>query len=535
MNKKFFLLFNKPRIFVLIFFFVYLAIGISIYKDYGISWDEPWHREIASVSAKYMASIFMPDFQPPAFASLPALANYPMKQYGIVFDFPMYVADHLLGYNGAMPEVYYLRHLCTFLLFYISVFFFYLIVRNRFNSWALGLTGCLFMILSPRFFAESFYSKDIVFLSLFIISIYFFLRYLHQKTIVNSFLFALATALVVDQRITAIFIPFLAVFMTCLDEIKMGRIFNQLPKRLLPLFIYLITFSFFMVLFWPYLWENPARNLMDAFVSMSRFSADYAILYRGEFIKSTAVPWHYIPVWILITTPILYTFFFLLGAFLTIKEMTRSGVKIYSNDRERHDFLALLLFAAPLTAVIVLNSTLYDGWRHMYFIFAPFLLMVMTGFAWLTDMIKKVSSGRERRAAFFISAVIVVCLASTLYQMVRYHPFQNVYFNRLAGNNVGRNYELDYWGLSFRRGLEYVVKNDNRPVIGLATNAIIPMKNNSIFLDKQDIRRLRLANIHEADYFLTNYRWHPQPYPLDNEVYSVSVDNLKIMSVFKLR
>jgi hypothetical protein len=117
---------------------------------------------------------------------------------------------------------------------------------------------------------------------------------------------------------------------------------------------------------------------------------------------------------------------------------------------------------------------------------------------------------------------------------VRYHPFQNVYFNRLAGNNVGRNFELDYWGLSFRRGLEYIVKNDNRPVIGLAANAIIPMINNSVFLDKQDIGRLRLADIRQADYFLTNYRWHPQPYQLANEVYSVSVDNLTIMSVFKL-
>jgi len=535
MNKKFLLLLKRPRACVLIFFLLYFALGVSIYKDYGISWDEPWHREIASVSAKYMASIFMPDFQPPEFASLPALATYPMKQYGIVFDFPMYVADNLLGYNGTMPEAYYLRHLCAFLLFYVSVFFFYLIVRNRFDSRALGLTGCLFLILSPRIFAESFYSKDIVFLSLFIISIYFFLRYLHKKTIVNSLLFALATALVVDQRITAIFIPFLAVFVTCMDEIKMGQMFNQLPKRLLPLFIYLVSFSFFMVLFWPYLWENPVRNLMDAVVSMSRFAADYEILYRGEFIKSTTVPWHYIPVWILITTPILYTFFFFLGTFLTIKEMIKNGIKIYTSDRERHNFLVMLLFAVPLTAVIVLNSTLYDGWRHMYFIYAPFLLMVMTGFAWLTGMIKEVRSGRERRAAFFIAAVIVVCLVSTFYQMVRYHPFQNVYFNRLAGNNVGRNFELDYWGLSFRRGLEYIVKNDNRPVIGLAANAIIPMINNSVFLDKQDIGRLRLADIHQADYFLTNYRWHPQPYQSANEVYSVSVDNLKIMSVFKLR
>jgi len=534
-NKKLSSRFNIPRIYVLIFFLVYLAIGASIYKDYGISWDEPSHIVIASITAKYLASIFMPGFQPPEFASVPLLAEYAGPQYGVIFDLPMYVADRLLGYNGAMPEAYYLRHLCTFLLFYVSVFFFYLIVRNRFESRALGLIGCFFLILSPRIFAESFYGKDVVFLSLFIIVIYFFIRYLNRKTLVNAVLFALATAIAVDQRITGAFIPFLAVLVTIIDEMKARRSFSNLHKRLFPLFVYLISFSFFTVLLWPYLWENPVRNFINAFGVMSKFPVTYYVLYMGTFIKSTEVPWHYIPVWMLITTPIIYIFFFLAGLFWAIKGIIKSGIKIYSNDRERQDFLFLLLFVVPLAAVIVLNSALYDGWRHLYFIYAPFLLIAMTGAARLLGIIKEVRSGRERLAAFFIAAVIVLCVISTAYQMIRYHPFQNVYFNTLAGDKVDQNFDLDYWGLSFRKGLEYIVKNDSRPTIGLAANVIPPIINNLIFLEKQDIRRLIRADIHQADYFMTNYRWHPQPYPLANEVYTISVNNIKIMSVFKLR
>ena len=63
-NKKLSWLFNIPRSYVLIFFLIYLTIGVSIYQDYGISWDEPVHREIASVTAKYLASIFLPGFHP---------------------------------------------------------------------------------------------------------------------------------------------------------------------------------------------------------------------------------------------------------------------------------------------------------------------------------------------------------------------------------------------------------------------------------------------------------------------------------------
>ena len=284
------------------------------------------------------------------------------------------------------------------------------------------------------------------------------------------------------------------------------------------------------------LWENPVLNFINAFGVMNRFPISYYILYLGTFIRSTEVPWHYIPLWILITTPIIYTFFFLIGFFLSIQGMIKNRIKLYSNDRERQDFLFILLFVAPLAAVIVLNSALYDGWRHLYFIYAPFLLIAMIGAARLLGLIAESRSSRERCAAFFIVAVIVLSMITTSYQMIRYHPYQNVYFNTLAGSNVGQTFELDYWGLSFRQGLEYIVKSDKRPVIGLTANVIAPMINNAVFLEKQDISRLRRANdIHQADYFLTNYRWHPQPYKSANEVYSISVDNQKIMSVFKLR
>jgi len=533
--EKLALLGNKSRLGVLIFFAAYLALGVSLYREYGISWDEPTHREIASVTAKYLGAIFMPGFHFREFADTPPLAEYAARQYGIVFDLPMYVADILLGYNGAMPEAYYLRHLCNFLLFYVSVVFFYLIVRKRFASRALGLAACLFLILSPRIFADSFYGKDVVFLSLFIISIYFFIRYLNRKTIANSILFALATALVVDQRITGIFIPVLAVFMTGIEVMKAARTPKSLYNDLRPLAIYLISTLVLMILFWPYLWENPLRNLQAAFVGMNRFPIVYPVLYLGSYIKSTEVPWHYIPVWIAITTPLLYTFFFLLGAFRTLRGIVKNHRHIYANEAERQDFLFLVLFIAPLAAVIVLNSALYDGWRHMYFIYAPFLLVAMTGAAWVKDLLTASLSRRELYAASFLVSVILISMLGTAYQMIKYHPFQNVYFNTLAGNHAGDNYELDYWGLSFRRGLEFIVKSDRRPAIGLTANVMAPMINNAVFLDKQDIKRLKRARQQQADYFLTNYRWHPQPYNLTNEVYAISVGNNKILSVFKLR
>lgn len=534
-SNSFLLSGKKKYFYISIFFLIYLIIGVSIYKDYGISWDEPTHREIAAVTAKYLASIFTPDYHPPEFASLPPLADYSAKQYGVIFDLPMYFADILLGYKGATPEAYYMRHLCTFILFYLSAFFFFLIVKNRFKSWELGLVACLFLILSPRIFADSFYGKDIVFLSLVIISIYFFVNFLTRQTSINSILFALATALTVDQRITGIFIPFLAVFITGIDIAKAKQPFHNLPKKLSPIFIYLISFFLFMVLFWPYLWADPVGNFINSFSVMNRFPLTYDVLYLGTFVKSNEVPWHYIPIWMLISTPLMYTFFFLLGFLGIIKGIIQKGIGLYANENEQQDFLFFLLFIMPLTAVIILNSALYDGWRHMYFIYAPFLLIAMTGLAKVINLVKERRSGRELCAAIFIASVIVFNIISTSYQMIKYHPFQNVYFNVLAGNDAGQKFELDYWGLSFRQGLEYIVKNDKRPLIKLSTNVPPPLINNAVFLERRDINRLRLSSIYQADYFLTNYRWHPEKYNINNEVFTIVVDNQKIMSVFRLR
>jgi hypothetical protein len=530
--------FNKPYFYVWAFFFFYLSVGLLVYKDYGISSDEAIQRYHAIVTAKYLASLFIPQYTSQDFFGVPQLADYVDREYGVIFDLPMYIADVLLGYQNSTPEkMFYLRHICTFLLFFASTFFFYLIVRNRFNSWPMGLIGALFLILSPRIFAESFYNlKDIVFLSFFIIVIYFLIRFLNNKTHMNSLLFALSSALMVDQRITGIFIPFLVVFICAIDSIKENTLLKDIFKSLFPMLTYLAFFIIFVVLLWPYLWENPIRNLINAYSIMSKYPWSGKIVYMGKFIKATEIPWHYIPVWLLITTPVLYSVFFLAGFFASLGEVYRNRINFYSHEKEKQDLIFLLLFLVPLAAVILLKSVLYNGWRQMYFIYAPFLLIALKGLVTIKGHIRESrTSIRARIAVIILISVILLSVIATSYQMIRYHPFQNVYFNFLAGNQVRGKFDLDYWGLSYRQALEFIVKNDKRHNIKLATYETIDIVNNATMLNDHDYRRLLLTDVQHADYFLTNYRLSAQQYEYSNEVFSISINETKIMSVFKLR
>ncbi len=135
-------------------------------------------------------------------------------------------------------------------------------------------------------------------------------------------------------------------------------------------------------------------------------------------------------------------------------------------------------------------------------------------------------------------ALCLLVFAEPVSFMVRHHPYGNVFFNRLAGDGMRRvrdRFEMDYWGLSYRRGLEYVLRHDKRgsikvtlqPGLGEASAAILPAA-----------ERLRLVVVEkrrEAEYFLGNYRWHSGEYPFRHEVYSVRVGDASIMTVYDLR
>lgn len=129
-------------------------------------------------------------------------------------------------------------------------------------------------------------------------------------------------------------------------------------------------------------------------------------------------------------------------------------------------------------------------------------------------------------------------------QMVRDHPFQNVYFNLLAGPRVDQRFDMEYWGLGFRQDLEYIVRHDARPSLTVAVrdNMAGPAELNRLLLPPAQRERLVLLPEPDdadytgtADYFITNYRWHPEPYPYQTEIYQVRADGRRIHSVFQLR
>ena len=123
--------------------------------------------------------------------------------------------------------------------------------------------------------------------------------------------------------------------------------------------------------------------------------------------------------------------------------------------------------------------------------------------------------------------------------MIRSHPYQNVYFNFLVGN-AAEKFELDYWGLSYKQALEFILESDKRKIINIAVETS-PGEYNAKIIERDDRQRINFVPLEKADYYISSFfdpakRLNDQKkeFPYLNEIFSVNVDNLKIIGVYKL-
>jgi len=500
---------------VTVFFLFYLVLGLFIIKDYGVSWDESIQRTTGLLTHEYV------------FEGNDQLLKFPTRFYGTAFEWFLIGAEKLLKITDDR-SVFLMRHTVTFLLFFLSVIFFYRLARKTFNHWGWGLLGGLLLILNPRIFSHSFYnSKDIAFLSIFIISIYTLRRLLDKKSYTRVFIHALVCALLIDIRILGVLVPILTIVFY---GVAIAQFSKERKSLFLKLVIFVGAFIGFMILFWPILWQQPVGQIMAAFKQMSQFPWDGRLLYLGEYFRGTQLPWHYLPVWIAVSTPILFLFLSVVGLSLFLK-------KLLSSHREglRDWIIYFCWLVIPLSAVFILNSVVYDAWRQLFFIYPAIVLFALCGLRFFWERI--IACSKQWLICVFIF-VITLGVFEPLWFMISSHPHQNVYFNYLAGNSpekIKERFELDYWGLSFKQGLEYLLReNPEQKQINVYVEHW-PGIANAQFLSELGRARINIVEATKnADYLITNFRWQSNQYEYP-EIYSIKVRGIKILAVYQLK
>ncbi|MCX7365007.1 MAG: hypothetical protein NTV97_24680 [Alphaproteobacteria bacterium] len=518
------------------FFLALLVLGVRIHGDYGMAFDEVQQRYIALVSMKHIVEQVAPSRLPDKYKEVPALNDYYDRDYGVAVELPFLALEALFRIDDK-KDAFVFRHLLTFLLGVAGAFAVYRLASRRFLDWRIGLLATLLFVVSPRLFADSFYnSKDGAFMAVFAIAMATTVSFVLRPSFLTAFLHALATGFAIDVRIVAVMLALATLAILAVRLVK-----GELPLRatLQALALYVLLTLAAVVAMWPWLWSDPIGHFAQAFANMSKFRWNLNVLYMGEYIRSSQLPWHYIPVWIGITTPLLYLLLFVIGAVGTLTQIVRRNVTLWKGDAELQDIVFLGLFAAPILAAIATRAVLYDGWRQLYFLYPAFILVAAKGWVVLWQIVPYRIALRP-----LLVGMTAVSIAFTAAWMWRAHPYQNVYFNDLAGKNLRTRFEMDYWGLANRRALEHILSVDKSPIVHVLNDAVTPVYFAFNIIDAAGRARLRYSSDGQTpDYIVTNYRFSR---PTDNTdqsdtryakdydpFYRVEVDGEAILAVFR--
>ena len=532
--------------FISIAFLSLFSVGIYFAKDFGISWDEPWHRNHGKSTLAFIARLFGLD---KIKGTLEHIPDPNTLGYSALFEMFFILIEKLFRIEDTR-NIYILRHTLNFIIYFSGAYMFFLFIKEHTQKLTISFLISMFYLINPRLLGHGFFNcKDSIAQSLVACSL--LPLYLAFKTS-NRSSFIISGIIIgvgIVIRVPIIYLPFIyiiALFAKDFDAEKKYYFAKDTFNNILIFFLSTLISAF---VFQPLFWGISYNDLGKIFLTFMNYQWNGFNYYLGHYISAMNLPWHYVPLWVLITTPLPFIIFFLFGISTTFRE----SLKRFKKNMFFDSFM-LMGFIVPIFITIGLNSTFYDGWRHMFFIY-PFLSYFMgIGFIWSINYLKHKLTFTCRKIILIIS---VVTFLNPIIKTIQLHPYQNVFFNSIAGKDPMKYFEGDYWAISMREGIEWILKNDDRDKIWIASNYNMAKINYPI-IKKDDRKRLGWVftkHHHDstttlrpneldikADYYITNFRWAGSDYkklknqtfpPYENELFSIEKDNMKILGVYK--
>ncbi len=497
------------------------GIGMGIYQDFGISIDEGSQREIGQVAYQYAKGAY-PDFH-----------NYKLRDHGPGFEW-VYIFFEKTFNITSFRDIFLMRHLVTYLFFVTSMFAGYVLIFRVFGNRWLATFGLAALIFHPVIFGHAFFNpKDIPAMCMFLVAMATTQWAFSKQQVIPFFILGLVCGYGTTIRLMNIIIlaPIaLFLLMDIISAIQQKKSATHLVAAGL-----LVCAGTCITLYtcWPTLWERPLEGLQFVYETSAKYPWKGDVRFAGQLVSSTELPWSYIPTWLFITTPELFLLLGIIGLALCIAGIVRQPMLYYHNTPMRTMLLAFICFLFPMVVVIKLDAVLYDGWRHMYFIYPAFVMLMIYG---LNELLKY----RQKIVVWSLCILQLVIMGRF---MVKNHPFGHVYFNSFVPhteNYLAEHYELDYWGTSHKHGLEWLAEHDKRYGIKVFMD-IWTLKDNYMFLNDPMQKKFILTwDIFEAEYFLEFFRTTPYQFPNKDApesriIYEKKVSGSSIYRIVKLR
>jgi len=488
-----------------------LVLMLATVADYGMTADEPVQNRYGNRLVRWYATLG---------EDRSAVEQHDTWLYGGFFELVAQAAEAISPF-----DTYETRHVVNTLFGFVG-FLAVWWLGYELGGAATGLVSVLFLALTPEFYGHAFANpKDIPFASLFALAAAAALA--TSRRLPHPGAWALvgtgvAIGLTAGVRVAGI------VLYGYTAVLWMGRVWLSRPgpaassmsepadvpstdgkgrrpiARVAGALVVLVVVGWaVMVAFWPYAQLDPVGNPFRAFRSFTHFWEGMRVFYDGELVRSGDVSRFSMPKLFALTLPETYFAAAVLGvgglvATLRVRPSSRQAL-----HRLFPGLCVAALAAAPLAWAVAMHTPFYNGNRHLLFIVPPLAALAATA------VVTFLRGGWPRSAKALAGVALTIAGAVTASDMVRLHPYQSLYFNRLVAGGLARaatRYETDYWCITYKEGLEWIVAHYSRPDIAervrVAGHSVLTQVSYDLRRTHERRKRFRAVTVHDRPHLI---------------------------------
>jgi hypothetical protein len=421
---------------------------ISIFKT-GVGWDSVFDLDAAKITKSMQGFESLQEF----YNQVPLTSEF----YGVLIyklaDFlSLFSSNTSIYQDTSLLKNFYYIDLVTWLISLFSILIITIIIF--FVSKSILFAATFFGLIStlPIWVGMSqINSKDIpVAAGISIVSSGFMILFKYSLDRMYYFLGIIVTSLgagiAIAVRPASVTIVFVLIIMNTLiifikDFKLIYSITNFLLFILVPIIIIILSliitfYSNYIPIEFFFTWIQDAIKVSFNFPSIQPVK-----LFGLEFISNELPRW-YVIAWVWAQLPVLVFVAVFVGLILWL-------LRIFNNMHREFNFMITPFFLQAMLVPLYIffnNINIYNGIRHILFIY-PALIM-FGAFASLTIIQSK------KILNWFGITFFILIIFTNIFATFRWSPYSYAFINPIAGLGNQRNWDLDFWGLSSREGVE---------------------------------------------------------------------------------
>lgn len=446
---------GAPVLFAALYFFLQL----TQLSAYGVSWDEPLHRNWGKIFAAYWK---LGDQK--LLELMPGHGTF----YGPLYFYLNYIVSEFL-YNAGWLTFVEANHLLTLFVSAIAVGLTYQL-GQMIGGRRIGLFAALFIVLFPQFIAHAHYNpKDIPLMAATLLTASVFIVALRRNSrwllILSAFCFGLSVAVKINALLMAPVFGVTYLFWLH-SAIRTSSLSSVLKRHVPTIFCAVIAAVAGLYLFWPSAWGDILLIPRSVGFFLGENFWPGQVLFFGTEFSGAELPIYYIPFEFVVAMPLLMLIACVGGLVVFVRKCT-------VRERRCEYVLLLLWILFPLVFSMKPGLVRYDGIRQFFFILPAIAVASAVGLCELLTLLRRKS--RHRFSAEIFLGLVFFSLAT---QVLALHPFEGSYRNEILQfaykQDLDRSFQIEYWGGAYKQGMDWLMENaEPNPVICVPTAGIL--------------------------------------------------------------